>query len=156
MDMWIVWLALALVFVVAEVLTTGFVLFWFGVGALVAAMLALVGIESLPVQIAAFLLVSTALTVASRTIFERVFVRNRPAGMKMGMESLPGQVGTVVKPSVGALAEGAVKVYGSTWTALPVDGEEPLEEGERVCVDRVEGAKIYVRRVRQEGPSWRS
>jgi membrane protein implicated in regulation of membrane protease activity len=50
--------------------------------------------------------------------------------------------------------EGAVKVFGSTWTAYPVDGEEPLEAGDRVEVDRVQGASIYVRRI-EPGRDWR-
>jgi len=52
------------------------------------------------------------------------------------------------------LNEGAVKVFGSTWTAYPAAGEDPLEAGERVCVERVQGASIYVRRV-EEGRDWR-
>src|SRR5260370_24320926 len=70
------------------------------------------------------------------------------------MASLPGKVGTVVASSPGALNEGAVKVFGSTWTAYPVDGEEPLEAGDRVQVGRVQGASIYVRRVDHE-MGWR-
>jgi len=53
------------------------------------------------------------------------------------------------------LQEGAVKVFGSTWTAYPVTGEEPLEAGERVCVERIEGASIYVKRIGTE-PDWRA
>jgi membrane protein implicated in regulation of membrane protease activity len=52
------------------------------------------------------------------------------------------------------LHEGAVKVFGSTWTAYPAPGELPLEAGERVCVESVEGASIYVRRI-GEDPDWR-
>jgi membrane protein implicated in regulation of membrane protease activity len=70
------------------------------------------------------------------------------------VDALPGKVGTVVSSSRGALQEGAVKVFGSTWTAYPIDGEEPLEAGERVCVERVEGASIYVRRI-GSGVDWR-
>ena len=51
--------------------------------------------------------------------------------------------------------EGAVKVFGSTWTAYPAEGEEPLEAGERVRVERMEGASLYVRRVDQEA-DWRA
>jgi membrane protein implicated in regulation of membrane protease activity len=70
------------------------------------------------------------------------------------METLPGKLGTVVSSSRGALHEGAVKVFGSTWTAYPADGEEPLEAGDRVEVERVQGASIYVRRV-ENGRDWR-
>jgi len=50
--------------------------------------------------------------------------------------------------------EGAVKVFGSTWTAYPAEGEEPLEAGDRVEVTRVQGASIYVRRI-GTAPDWR-
>ncbi|MBA3768194.1 MAG: hypothetical protein H0W99_14690, partial [Acidobacteria bacterium] len=66
----------------------------------------------------------------------------------------PGKIGTVVSSSQGALNAGAVKVFGSTWTAYPAEGEEPLEAGERVEVERVQGASIYVRRVGQSR-DWR-
>lgn len=153
--LWIVWITAGVVLAIAEAFTLGFVLLWFGVGALVAGALALLG-AGVGLQMAAFLVVSIGLTVASRTIFERVFFRNQGPGMKTGMASLPGQIGTVVEPSRGALSEGAVKVFGSTWTAYPAEGEEPLEAGDRVSVDRVEGAVIYVRRAGPEGPGWRS
>ena len=57
--------------------------------------------------------------------------------------------------SKGALREGAVKVYGSTWTAFPIDGETELIEGEKVEVVSVRGSSIYVRRVLNELPEWR-
>ena len=58
----------------------------------------------------------------------------------MGMDSLPGQDRNGhAAPAKGALYEGAVKVYGSTWTAFPEDGETELVEGEKVEVVSVEG-----------------
>jgi len=60
----------------------------------------------------------------------------------------------VVSSSHGALNEGAVKVFGSTWTAFPVDGETELSEGEKVEVVEIKGSSIYVRRVSKELPGW--
>ena len=57
--------------------------------------------------------------------------------------------------SRGALDEGAVKVFGSIWTAYPAEGEPPLEAGDRVVVERLQGASIYVRRVGSL-PDWRA
>ncbi|MBI3952074.1 MAG: NfeD family protein [Acidobacteria bacterium] len=148
------WLFAGVIFIIAELVTVGFVLLWFGVGAIAAGVLALLHV-GLGLQVVAFLLVSVALTVASRTIFEKFFMRNAPGGgLRTGMDSLPGQIGMVVQASQGALNEAAVKVYGSTWTAFPVPGEEPLREGEQVEVDRVEGAVLYVRRLTAPTP-WR-
>ena len=153
--LWIVWLVAAIVFAVAEAFTLSFFLLWFAIGAGAAALLALAG-AGVTLQIVAFLAVSIALTVASRTIFERFIVRDATGGLKTGMASLPGQVGVVTEASRGALGQGAVKVFGSTWTAFPAEGEEPFEEGERVAVERVDGATIYVKRVRPHEGSWRS
>jgi len=144
---WIIWLIIGAVLIAGEVLTTGFVLLWFGVGALVAAALALLGVESVAVQVIAFLTVSSLLVLASRTIFERFLIRSSPTGqLKTGVETMIGQVGMVVEASQGAMHESAVKIYGSVWTAFPIEGEEPLAVGEPVLVERVEGNLIYVRR----------
>jgi len=154
--LWIAWVILGLILVVAEVFTSGFVLLWFGIGALVAAFAGIVGLDSLAIQFLIFAVVSIGLTAASRTIFVNYFSREKTGdSLRTGMDSLPGKIGTVVSSSRGALNEGAVKVFGSTWTAYPADGEEPLEAGERVCVEKMEGASLYVRRVDQEA-EWRA
>jgi len=152
---WVLWCILGAVLIIAEIFTTGFVLLWFGIGALLAALASFVGIDSLVIQFLIFAGVSIALTAASRTIFINYFTRDKSEpGLRSGVDALPGKVGTVVSSSKGALNEGAVKVFGSTWTAYPAAGEQPLEAGERVCVESVEGASIYVRRIGGE-PDWR-
>ena len=152
---WVLWCILGAILIVAEIFTSGFVLFWFGIGALAAAFAAFIGIDSLVIQFIIFATVSIALTAASRTIFINYFSRERTGdSLRSGVDALPGKVGTVVSSSKGALQEGAVKVFGSTWTAYPAPGEPPLEAGERVCVESIEGASIYVRRVGDE-PDWR-
>jgi membrane protein implicated in regulation of membrane protease activity len=153
--MWLFWTILGVILIVAEVFTPGFVLLWFGIGALAAALAAGIGFAGLPLQFLIFAIISIALTAASRTIFSSYFVReNSGPTHKSGVDSLPGQIGTVVSSSRGAMNEGAVKVFGSTWTAFPSDGESPLEAGDRVSVEAVKGSSIYVRRVGSV-PEWR-
>ena len=152
---WILWTILGVALVIAEVFTPGFVLLWFGVGALAAALAAFLG-AGLAAQFILFIAVSSALTALSRTIFVNYFTaRDEPDGLRTGAAALPGQVGTVVGSSQGALNEGAVKVYGSVWTAYPAEGEPPLEAGDRVVVESVRGASIYVRRAGAL-PDWRA
>ncbi|HMF56618.1 MAG TPA: NfeD family protein [Pyrinomonadaceae bacterium] len=153
---WILWIVLGVVLIIAEIFSQGFVLLWFGIGALCAALAGFFGVDNLALQFAIFAIVSVALTAASRTIFVNYFSRERTGSdLKSGVDALPGKVGTVVSPSHGALHEGAVKVFGSVWTAYPIEGEEPLVAGERVEVERVQGASIYVRRVGHK-LDWRS
>ena len=154
---WVLWCILGAILLVAEIFTSGFVLFWFGIGALAAAFAGFIGIDSLVVQFLIFAGVSSALTAASRTIFVNYFSREKSGdSLRTGVDAMPGKIGTVVSSSKGALNEGAVKVLGSTWTAYPALGEAPLEAGERVSVERIEGASIYVRRIGSGEPDWRS
>lgn len=145
-----------MILIIAETLTLGFVLFWFGIGALAAALAGFLGVGIVG-QFIVFAIVSVALTGMSRTIFAKYYSHGDTDIVKMGMDALPGQIGTVTSKSKGALNEAAVKVYGSTWTAFPEDGEKTLQEGEKVEVIRVQGSSIYVRQVSdvKELPDWR-
>ena len=151
---WILWLVLGVVLMIAEIFTLGFFLFWFGIGAIAAAVAGFFGF-GLGWQFLAFAIVSIALTAMSRTIFSNYLPSSDSPALKMGMDSLPGKIGTVATASKGALNEAAVKVFGSTWTAYPID-EAALMEGEKVEVVEVKGSSIYVRRVTNELPEWRS
>lgn len=152
---WIGWLVLGVILIIVEIFTLGFVLFWFGIGAFLAGIAGLFGAPFF-VQFLVFAIASIGLTIMSRTIFSRYLSRDDGESVKMGIDSLPGQVGTVTSASRGALHEGAVKVFGSTWTAYPIEGESELVEGEKVEVVNVKGSSIYVRRVRDELPEWRN
>lgn len=151
---WIIWLIVGVCLLVAEAFTLSFFLFWFGLGAIAAAAVAMFGL-GIGWQFAVFVLISVAFTVMSRTIFASYLSHRDEDTLKMGMDSLPGQIGTVTIASKGALSEGAVKVYGSEWTAYPVDGESELVEGEKVEVVQVKGSSIFVRRVTKELPGWK-
>ena len=149
----IIWVVLGVAFMIAEIFTLGFVLFWFGIGAIVAALAGYLG-AGIGLQFLIFAVVSIALTAMSRTILTR-YLPHPTDRVLTAIDSLPGKVGTVIGPSKGALNEGAVKVYGSTWTAYPVD-DVALTEGEKVEVVEVKGSSIYVRRIRDELPEWRN
>ncbi|MEQ1607067.1 MAG: NfeD family protein [Pyrinomonadaceae bacterium] len=151
---WIPWLVLGVVLIVAEIFTLGFVLLWFGIGAIAAALVGVLG-GGMFLQFLVFAVVSISLTAMSRTIFSAYFSHDDKNAMKSGVDSLPGKVGTVSEASKGALNEAAVKVFGSTWTAYPIEGESELIEGEKVEVVEVRGSSIYVRRITNELPEWR-
>lgn len=152
----ILWAVLGVALIIAEIFTLGFVLLWFGIGAFAAGIVGFLGFGFIW-QFLAFALVSIALTAMSRTIFANYFSHNDESTIKTGVDALPGQIGTVSTASKGALNEGAVKVFGSTWTAFPIDEETPLLEGEKVEVVAVKGSSIYVRQLsaEKELPEWR-
>ncbi len=65
-------------------------------------------------------------------------------------EKLMGRVGHA-KTDILPGKEGVVYVEREDWTAYLEDGEEPVRKGEKVVVTRVEGLKLYVRKVREGG-----
>jgi membrane protein implicated in regulation of membrane protease activity len=154
---WILWIVLGIGLIIAEIFTFGFVLFCFGIGAIAAALAAWLGL-GFSLQFLVFAVVSIVLTGMSRTILANYFRHGDKDLVKTGIDSLPGKIGTVTVSSKGALKEGAVKVFGSTWTAFPIDEESTLNEGDKVEVVSIEGASIYVRKISgvKEIPEWRS
>ena len=142
----ILWIIFGIILMIAEIFTAGFVLFWFGLGAFVAAFFGFLGVGIVG-QFFIFALASGILTAMSRTIFKKYLQRESKYELKTGIDALPGKIGTVSVSSKGALKEGAVKVYGSEWTAFPADGHSDLRQGEKVEVVRIEGASIYVKRI---------
>jgi membrane protein implicated in regulation of membrane protease activity len=69
----------------------------------------------------------------------------------MGQESLVGRTGTVrraVPVRSASASTGIVQLGGEQWTAELADGEDPLSQGTLVVVERVEGLRLIVRKVK--------
>lgn len=150
---WIFWAVVGVMLIVAEIFTMSFFLFWFGIGALAAALAGSLGIGFVG-QFLIFAVISTVLTAMSRTILQDYFSSKHSKAMRTGIDSLPGQIGVVTGAAKGHLNAAEVKVYGSTWSAVLDETDESLREGEKVEVVRVEGATIYVKRA-ESLPEWR-
>jgi membrane protein implicated in regulation of membrane protease activity len=67
-NLWWIWMILAALFFIGEIFTAAFFILWFGVGAVAAGVLALIG-AGLGWQFAVFIVVSFVLVVASRRSF---------------------------------------------------------------------------------------
>lgn len=136
---WLFWLIMATIFFVGELITIGFVLFWFGVGASVAVVLALLefGIYT---QSIAFLLVSAILVIFSKKITKRLF---KDKEIPSNIFAIIGKQCIVTQEINNLMGTGIVKVSGELWTARSAD-DQLLEVGTRVVVVRVEGVKLIV------------
>src|ERR1044072_3057061 len=103
---WILWVVLGVVLIIAEVFTPGFVLLWFGIGAPRAAVAGEVRGGGPGLVLPSFLSLPPPCALLAKSSRRR----GGPAGAKRGGAGMPGQVGPVVTSSRGALDEGAVKV----------------------------------------------
>jgi membrane protein implicated in regulation of membrane protease activity len=141
---WWLWMGLAAVFIVGEVFTQGFFLLWFGVGAFLSGILALLGVGP-AWQWAVFVVVSGALFMVSRRFAER-FSKKQPPGI--GADRLIGKRGVVLAEIDNEANTGKVRIEKEEWRAES-DGDEQIASGQRIEVVRLEGTHAIVRPVKE-------
>ena len=139
MELWIVWLILAAIFIVGEIFTAGFFILWFGVGAAVAALLAFLHVSA-GWQLAAFIIVSLTLFLTSRKFAARV-TREQPPGI--GADRFLSEECFVLEEIDNARNSGRVRLKTEEWRAQSRDGEV-IPAQSKVRVVRVDGTRLIV------------
>lgn len=139
---WWVWAIIAAVFIVGEILTFGFFLLWFGVGAIVAGVAALLG-AGVAWQLGIFIVVSFGLFAVSRKFAEK-FSREQPPGI--GADRFIGKTGVVLAEINNDNNTGRVRLVREEWRAESDDGSV-IPTGQKVTVIRINGTQLVVQRV---------
>ena len=134
-----VWFALMVVFIIMEASTVTMVSIWFVMGALAAMIVSLLG-GALWLQVVLFLAVSALLLWGLRPVVKKHFT---PKLEKTNVDAVIGAVGRVTEQISNVDACGHVKLGAMEWAARSTDGTT-IEEGALVCVDRVEGGRVFV------------
>lgn len=136
----IIWGGLVLVFLIIEAACPiHLVSIWFAAGALVSAIAAWLG-AAIWLQATAFVLVSCALLAALWPLVRKYL---NPRVSATNIDSVIGSVGLVTEAIDNTEAVGHVKLNGMPWTARSTSGD-PIPEGTKVRVDRIEGVKVFV------------
>lgn len=144
-EIWWIWMIIAAIFVVGEIFTAGFFLLWFGVGAAVAGILAILGM-GFGWQLGAFAVVSGVLFVVSRRLAER-FSKKQPAGI--GADRFIGKEGVVLEEIDNIKNTGRVRLKKEEWRA-DSDKDEIIPVGKRVEVIRLDGTHLVVKTFKEE------
>jgi membrane protein implicated in regulation of membrane protease activity len=116
-----IWLAIALAFGVAEVVTTAFYAIFIVIGALAAALAAQLG-APMPVQVVVFAVVSVLGVVAARPSLMRYLERRRAPELLSGAEGMIGLEAPVIDDIGGTHSPGHVRVAGESWLAVSEHG----------------------------------
>ncbi len=143
---WHIWVLVGIGLIIGEIFTLGFFLLWFGVGAFLAAGLALLGLGSI-YQMLSFVLISFILIVSSRTIFKQ-FLFRKEVSISTNIEALIGQEALVMQMIGGKSKRGLVKIEGETWSAISEEGI--IEQDEVVRVKGVVGNKVLVEKLKSK------
>ena len=135
----IVWLILTVAFLAVEAVTVTVVSLWFAAGALAAMATALLG-AGIWLQTGVFLAVSAVALTALRPLVRKFLT---PKLTATNIDSLIGSVCIVTADIDNIVSSGQVKLNGMEWTARSSSGD-PIPQGTRVTVDRIEGVKVFV------------
>jgi membrane protein implicated in regulation of membrane protease activity len=141
MDAWVIWILVAVAFGAGEVLTTTFVLAPFGVGALVAALVAAIGGGAVG-SWATFIVVSLLTLWVVRPI-ARSHLRT-PAQLRTGTAALVGRRAIVLERIANDEGVGCVRIDGEVWTARTYEEDRVIEAGTPVQVIEIRGATALV------------
>ena len=137
-SMAVIWLALAVIFLIIEAITVGLATIWFAAGAFAAFVLSLLNVPVLA-QVVIFLAVSCCLLVFIRKIFVE---KLRTGSESTNVDALIGETG-IVTEEIRPLTVGQVKINGQVWSALGKD-DETIEKDRLVKVIAIEGVKLIV------------
>ena len=142
--MWQIWLVIAGLCLVIEIMTTGFLVFWLAIGALISMIVSLFT-DSILIQTAVFVISSAILIFATKP-FVKKFAKTK--NVKTNAFSIIGQNGIVTKEIDSINAKGQVKIDGETWSAVGKDDMD-IPKGTEVEVLEIKGVKAVVTPVKK-------
>ena len=143
--MWKLWLIIAGLFFIGEIATVGFLIFWFGIGALIAMVVSLFT-TNIIIQTTVFLISSTILIFTTKP-FVRKFVDIKKTNTNV--YSIIGKKALVIKTIDPIHSVGQIKLNGEVWTAES-ENNQVIEEGSEVEVLEIKGVKAIVKPVKVE------
>jgi membrane protein implicated in regulation of membrane protease activity len=137
---WALWLSIAFLLAVAEVLSLDLVLIFLAVGAVAGAGVALAAPHLWWLQIIVALAVSFGMLMVLRpTLMAKV--RNMP-GYRSSASKMVGSTGVAV--SEISKGGGEIKVDGQSWSARPYSSDLVIEQGTEIEVYEIDGAIAVV------------
>ena len=140
--MWQIWLLLAGLFFIGEMITVGFLIFWLGIGALLAMIVSFFT-TNIIIQTAVFVISSIILILATKPFVKR-FVDVKKTNTNVF--SIIGKKALVIKEIDPINAKGQIKVNSEIWSAESENGEK-IEEGSEVEIIKINGVKTIVKKV---------
>ena len=135
----LVWLVVAILFGIGELLTTSLTLIWFSIGALVVLALSSF-ISSIILQVIIFAIISISLLVI---VTKKIVKKDKNYKYETNLQGILSKR-WVVREDILPYKTGIVIVNGEEWSAIGVNNET-IEKGTTVEVIKIEGVKLVVK-----------
>lgn len=142
LPMWIIWLILCGFFFIVEIFTISFLLFWPGVAAFFAFILATLNVST-QTQITTFSILSIILILLMKPITNKVF---KTTETTTNARTVIGKSGVVLKTIDNLNCKGQVKVAGEIWSAIS-STDEIIPMNSIIEVEEIDGVKVKVKKI---------
>ena len=139
--MWVFWLIAAGVFFIIEMATIGFLVFWLGIGALLAMVTSFIT-DNIFIQALVFVITSTLLLIFTRPLVNK-FIKI-PKEIKTNAYSIIGKKGIVISKINNIEGTGQIKMDGEIWSAKSATDED-IPENTEVEIVEIDGVKAVVK-----------
>ena len=123
--MWQFWIVLSGIFFIIEMATVGFLVFWFGIGALIAMVFSFFT-SNIAIQTTVFVLSSTILLFFTRPFVDKLTKKDNE--VQTNAYSIIGKKGIVTKDIIPIEGKGQVRIGTEIWSAKSAD-DVKIEKG---------------------------
>ena len=147
--MWIFWLIAAGIFFIIEMATIGFLVFWLGIGALLAMVTSFLT-DSILIQVIVFVITSILLLIFTRPLVNK-FVKV-PKEVKTNAYSIIGKKGIVISAINNIEGSGQIKIDGEVWSAKSANDDDIAKDIE-VEIIEIDGVKAVVKKIPENSTS---
>ena len=137
---WYIWLILAGIFLIFEIFTMGFLIFWLSIGALFTMIISFFT-SNILIQTSIFVITSTLLIFATKPLIQKFGLKNT---VPTNYQSIIGKKGIVVEDINNIKGTGLIKINGETWSALSDNENIVIEKNSEVEILQIKGVKAIV------------
>jgi inner membrane protein len=134
------WFILGLGLFLLELVMPGFIIFFFGLGAWITAIICLIANPGINLQIIIFAISSVILLVALRRIIKKKFLFSKGNQSDDVEDEFTGKE-ALARIDFGGLKQGKVEFKGTTWTA---ESATEIKAGQRVVIIEKDSFKLIV------------
>ena len=142
--MWQIWLIAAGVFLILEIFTMGFLVFWLSIGCLLAMLVSFVT-NSIIIQTTVFVLSSGLLIFATKPLVNKFAEKDNT---KTNVYSLAGKKAIVIEDIDWSTGSGQIKIEGQVWSAKTSE-QLNISKGTEVEIEKIEGVKAFVKPLKE-------
>lgn len=142
----IIWLILAMIFFVVEIITPFFFFGMFAISAVFTAILAFILPSMIYLQIFFFVIASVILLIFVRKIFLKYLNRDDRGGAKTNVDSMIGKKYRLYEDIDNSKNKGAVMIDGVRWRAVSSDDTVLIEKDSLIEILSIDGTHLIVKK----------